>query len=365
MKKYTPNKNGIYSTLVWDGTYKDGIKHRKQITSKKSSADLERKVAEFKKQVENKQSCTTSNTTFVEYSKYWLKNYKSNIRHNTKTMYENIIEKHFSPLLGVPLSDVRRIHLNMVMADKSPYTARQIYLTFKQVVKCAIREHYLPLNALDDIFEDNLPPKITKPEKRALNELERQAIFNVELSESDRMYLLLAYTCGMRREEILALTDKDFNFSENTVTINKVIVFDGNNPRLENTTKSRNSTRVIPIPVQLVGMLKDYLPRHRQLFQTPGKPYLTKSSYFRMWLRIQKAIDDYVGYETNITSHTLRHNYCSMLCYQVPNISIKKISQLLGDSQKIVMEVYTHAVEEKEKTSAAINSLWEGKMRKE
>ena len=41
-QKYTFNdKTGLYSTLVWDGTFKDGKKHRKQITSKKSSGDLE------------------------------------------------------------------------------------------------------------------------------------------------------------------------------------------------------------------------------------------------------------------------------------------------------------------------------------
>lgn len=46
-KKYTLDKSGYYKTTVWDGTYKGGKKHRVTIRSKKSSRDLERKVAEF------------------------------------------------------------------------------------------------------------------------------------------------------------------------------------------------------------------------------------------------------------------------------------------------------------------------------
>ena len=35
-KKYTADKDGWYSTLVWDGTYDQyGRKHRKQLRSKK------------------------------------------------------------------------------------------------------------------------------------------------------------------------------------------------------------------------------------------------------------------------------------------------------------------------------------------
>ena len=48
-KKYTKNSRGEYEARVWDGTYNaDGSKHRKKLVSKKSSADLERMVNEYK-----------------------------------------------------------------------------------------------------------------------------------------------------------------------------------------------------------------------------------------------------------------------------------------------------------------------------
>lgn len=55
-----------------------------------------------------------------------------------------------------------------------------------------------------------------------------------------------------------------------------------------------------------------------------------------------------------LTAHVFRHNYCTQLCYQIPTISTKKIAQLLGDNERMVIEVYNHILEEKEKPAEAI-----------
>ena len=76
-RKYSPDKNGIYSTLVWDGTYTpDGRKHRKQLRSKKSSADLERQVRQFQAQVEARKITQATDMTFCEYARIWADTYK-------------------------------------------------------------------------------------------------------------------------------------------------------------------------------------------------------------------------------------------------------------------------------------------------
>ena len=58
---------------------------------------------------------------------------------------------------------------------------------------------------------------------------------------------------------------------------------------------------------------------------------------------------------TGLTAHVFRHNYCTNLCYQIPKISIKRIAQLLGDTEKMVLEVYNHIVLEKEDAAGAVN----------
>ena len=53
--KYTKGADGYYQARVWDGTYDEkGRKHRKTIRSDKSSKDLERKVAAFQEEVQQR-----------------------------------------------------------------------------------------------------------------------------------------------------------------------------------------------------------------------------------------------------------------------------------------------------------------------
>ena len=44
------------------------------------------------------------------------------------------------------------------------------------------------------------------------------------------------------------------------------------------------------------------------------------------------------------------------LCYKVPEISIKKMAQLMGDTEKMVLNVYNHIMDEKEDPAAVINN---------
>lgn len=57
---------------------------------------------------------------------------------------------------------------------------------------------------------------------------------------------------------------------------------------------------------------------------------------------------------TGLTAHIFRHNYCTMLCYQIPLISVRKIAALMGDTERVVLDIYNHIVEEKEDVSGAL-----------
>ena len=88
---------------------------------------------------------------------------------------------------------------------------------------------------------------------------------------------------------------------------------------------------------------------------------MTASAYRKMWESILRKMNTAVGSTehnqkiTGLTAHMFRHNYCANLCYQMPNISIKKIAQLLGDTEKMVLEVYNHVLEEKENVQEVVS----------
>lgn len=361
--KYKKGSDGYYQARVWDGTYdEDGRKHRTVIRSKKSSGDLEKKVNEFKSSVEQRRHLRKSEITFYDYAKKWRDVYKNNREHGTKHMYDNIIEKHFSTINYVPLQNIDRMHLQLLLnnADGKSRTQQQILLTFKQVLKSAVADHLFPANVMEDIFQNTAAVKYSAKEKRALTEDEKKAVFKADFNEQDKIFIYLIYGCGLRRGEALALTIFDINIKKKELTINKSHEFVSDKP-MQKEPKTRNGYRTIPIPEKIFPAVEEYIKKLMAkdilyLFTMRNGQLVTKSSYTKMWMRIIKAMQNVTEEPIeNLTAHVFRHNYCTNLCYQIPKISIKKIAQLMGDTEAVVLKVYNHMILEKEDAETAVN----------
>jgi integrase len=370
--KYTKNSRGYFETKIWDGTYTaSGAKHRKTIISKKSSADLEKKVAAFRRQLEEREVALV-NITLGEYAEQWLSLYKSTKEKNTQSMYRTSV-KYLDSISHVRLSDLKHSHFQQVINEnmEHPKTCKNIKLAFTQIIKSAIRDHYLPHSALADITEDISLPKYQKPQKRALSILEKRCMFEAELSDMKRAFVTVLYYCGTRRGEALALTSGDFDWDEKTVSISKVVIFDGNAPEIKPYPKSDNGIRRIPLPDACISILKPYVDNcEGYLFKGQNTALLTETGYKRMWESILTAMNVAAGYNPQakkdrgdrpiqgLTAHIFRHNYCTRLCYQIPAISTKKIAQLMGDTEKVVLNVYSHILEEQEDVFTAVNNAF-------
>lgn len=368
--KYSYNEQRKeWIALVYDGTLTStGAKHRKRITSKKSSADLEKKVIAFKQEVEQK-GTVPSNITFGEYAQRWLDTSKITKELNTQYMYTSVVKSCFGEINNVPLGKLTHSHFQKCINNKidHPRTCQQIKLTFKQIIKAAVRDHLLPHSALEDITTDISLPKYQKPLKKPLSELEKSALFKADLDERKRAFVSILYYCGLRKGEALALTKEDFNWTDKTVSISKAWAMGQIKPY----PKSDNGIRTIPIPDVAIDSIRGFVEASTgYLFHGKTKDIMTEDAYRRMWQSIINSMNVALGYNPNtkrnrtekpiqtLTAHTFRHNYCTELCYQIPLISTKEIARLLGDNEKMVIEVYSHLVEGKENTYAAINNVF-------
>ncbi len=368
--KYKKNARGEFETKIWDGTYNpDGSKHRKRLVSKKSSADLERQVSQLKNSVENGQYVQKSDILFLDYARGWLAAKKGVREKNTQAMYRNVIERHLSFLEGVRLTDIRNSHFQLAInnALDKPRTCQQIYITFRQIVKMAVADNYIGAGMCAMICQDISLPKLAKKEKRPLTAVERDAIGKADFTDRERAFVYLIYSCGLRRGEALALSIFDFHLGDGqaTVSITKSLIFDGNAPEIKDMPKTENGFRTLPIPGSTAGFLKGYIAGlpGSLLFTCRDGSLITHSSYVKMWASIERKMNRAAGGTdafpaiTGLTAHIFRHNYCTNLCYKVPEISIKKIAQLMGDSEKMVLDVYNHIMEEKEDPAAVADSI--------
>lgn len=373
--KYSFNeKRREWYTLVYDGTLTEtGAKHRKRIASKKSSADLERKVNAFKQALAS-DAVAVSNITLGEYSRRWFDLYKSNTEKNTQKMYRLVVFSYLAPLDSVRLCDLKRAHLQALINEHSdhPKTCRNIKQTFGQIIRAAVLDGFLPRTAAEGILAEVSLPKYIKPQKRALNAVEIDALKRAELDPRKRAFVSVLFFCGLRRGEALALTADDFDWKACTVSVSKVVIFDGNRPELKPYPKSDNSIRLVPLPDAAIDVLKPYAESCEGfLFTGTNGPLMTETAYRRMWSSIITSMNVACGYNPqqkqnrtekpiqNLTAHVFRHNYCTQLCYQIPTISTKMIARLMGDTEKVVLNVYSHILEERENVAGAVNSAFD------
>lgn len=223
------NYRGEFEARIWDGTYNpDGSKHRKRLVSKKSSADLERKVSRLKNEVENGSYVQPSDIMFVEYARQWLETKKCAREKNTRAMYKNIIETHLSCLENVRLSDVRNSHFQLAVnrALDKPRACQQIHVTFKQILKMAVADNLIGPGMYETICSDINLPKYARKEKRVLTKAEKDAISKADFTERERAFVYVIYSCGLRRGEALALSKFDFSFQAGacSVSITKSLI---------------------------------------------------------------------------------------------------------------------------------------------
>jgi integrase len=363
--KYTRGKNGLFHTLMYgmEHTTATGKNTGRIIWSDKSSKDLENKVTAFTEKVKMRQTIVKSDYTFMEYAQRWLIIFKADRAVKTRELYERIIDRYLSAIGNVPLAGIDLVHIQTVLnnaADKKR-TQQQILLTFKQIIKSAVQEHLYPLNTATDMLYSIKPIKYKSAEKRALTDEEAEAVFEADLSDSDRAFLYLLYGCGIRREEALALTAEDFDLEKHTVKIDKAMTFDKKNQPILKEPKSVHGYRTIPIPGNTFPAIEKYLqeltPFTPYLFHNRSDKQMTKDGFRRMWERIMNALQKVTGTELlGLSPHVFRHNYCSHLCYQIPTISIKMIAKLMGDTDQMVINVYNHIILEKEDAEAAIEN---------
>ena len=360
--KYTKQKNGYFQARVWDGSYVDGKKHYITIRSKKSSKDLEAKVAACNDKIKNLEAVRDKNILFLDYAGRWLTVYKAEATNNTKRMYRNIIEKHLRQMDGVRLCDVLPIHYQTVLNDAAgkKRIQQQIQLTFSQIMKAAVHDRLYPANLLEDLKDVMKPIDYKADEKRPLTINEKKAMQDAELSPSDRIFVDILYCTGLRCGEVLALTRFDIDFSEKIINVNKAVEFDDAGKPSIKEPKSKNGFRQVPIPPQLYTSLESYVRfciKGTLLFSMQGGKMVSKSSYRRKWERIIKEMNRVAEKPVcGLTAHIFRHNYCTSLCYQIPRISIKNIASLLGDDEAMVLRIYNHIMLEKEDTAGAVEA---------
>ena len=219
--------DGRYLKQVLIGYTSDGKPRYKNIYGYSQSEVNNR--AELMKADLNKGIAVIDEIILSDWADRWFYLYKSNTSVNTQKMYENIINTHIKPHIGhLKLKSIKPHHLqevaNRLLASGKKTTARQFRLTIKQILKAAVDNNYIYKNPADSLKL----PKMERPQKRALTEIEKGYIKTAKFTPKQRAFVFLILFSGLRRGEALALNLSDFNMSSKTLDVNKTIIYSDN-----------------------------------------------------------------------------------------------------------------------------------------
>ena len=326
-----------------------------------SNQEVEAKIRKYF--ADHSKITNPSDVTFRQYREQWQDAYKSNKSNATKEMYDGILKK-FDLIDGKKLMHITKSDCQKVVNESWDYprTAQLVKLTLNQIFNTAIDDGIIASNPAKNIEV----PKYRAKEKRALTDEEIQAVKNADLNDSDRMFVTILMTFGLRPSEALALQRNDFDMTNDVLHITKALSI----TRYETVVKSTktDANRDIPIPKQIKPMLNTFFRQNKRfyLFVNKNGHLHTKSSYKRLSERIFKAVDiaynkdnENMFVNTNLNFYDFRHHRATQLFYlcQKGTISTKKAAYLMGHSEQIFLSVYSHIDEKKEDTESLYADL--------
>lgn len=154
----------------------------------------------------------------------------------------------------------------------------------------------------------------------------------IKNKEDYTMFKLLYFT-GLRKGELLALTWKDVNFNNKTLTINKTKTRENN----ITSPKTKSSNRIIYIPDSLIDDLKQIDQKEEFIFNISFTTLKRKKDYYCKIAEVKQ-----------IKIHEFRHSHSIMLYEN--GIPIKDIQMRLGhSSMSTTTDTYLKYLPKKEK----------------
>lgn len=321
---------------------------------KKDAQDHETQVkAQIKRDGYLYRECTkTLDEVYKEFLEVGKTSYQDNTIYNTIKDFKLIpIELKKKPIVKIDYIMLQR-YFNSI-GTKGLSRNKNIKIALNRIFVYAIKAKYITYNPIslvdvkgiekkrvhDDVLsEENFNTLI-----RCLEEK------NTFICDNYRIALSIGYYTGLRMSEVLALDKSDLDLDNDTIDINKKLVYSGLKKKdyyASNRLKSDKSKTIIPIAPPLKEILLSWIdeaPYNKLLCDIEGY-YINPCS---MDTRINE-IAKKNGFTFNF--HMLRHTFVTYLVHN--NIDIKVVQELARHKDiNTTMSVYTHLQENKKKSA--------------
>lgn len=288
----------------------------------------------------------------------WLNNYVlPSSKDKTFMRYSDIVRQHLVPKLGeLELEELSPLIVQRFIADilqtgnlktGKGLSANSVNTIITVIQGSMSTAHMI---GLTDSYEMNKLKRPKQQEKsvECFTPQEQKMIEQAVLSDRrDKMkgIVLCLYT-GLRIGELLALEWNDIDFSKAELTVSKTCHDskneDGSFCRITETPKTTHSKRVIPLPKQLLPLLRESKKSSSSTLVVSSKEAkpISIRSYQRSFELLQQKIGiDHRGF------HALRHTFATRAIEC--GMDVKSLSEILGHKNPTVtLNRYVHSLME-------------------
>lgn len=289
---------------------------------------------------------------YAEWLGIWLENYiKPSVKVRTYERYALIIDKHIATDVGkCEISELSALVLQnfitKLLESGNCKTGNGLSANSVNAI-ISVLQSSLQTAHLIGVANEYTANKIKRPklierpvECFSLKEQKQieQAVLN---SKKDKLFgILLCLYSGLRIGELIALQWSDIDFTKGLLTISKSC-HDGKAGLIIDEPKTATSRRVMPLPKQLLPILKSIKKKSDSLFvvSANGKPVSVRSYQRSFELLLKKLKIPHKGF------HSLRHTFATraLEC----GMDVKTLSEILGHKNPTVtLNRYAHSLME-------------------
>ena len=318
---------------------------------------------------------TISTRSYQEVFEEWFDLvYKAKVKESTYWNTKIVFDKHIIPAVGSMKINSINVTICQKQAnlwcEESPKRYYRYINYAGMVFKYAESIGEITYNPMSKIIMPTPKEDVNEDEEEQLNFLERDELLKtLDILKKKyhfkryAFFSLLAYT-GLRKGEALALTWRDIDFKNKTLTVNKTVASGKSGSILIQKPKTKASNRTISLDSSTMNLLKEWqieqnkhikrmnwIPNIDQLVfskdidNTHIYPYTPQAWLETLYRNFKKL--------TRITPHGFRHTHASLLFES--GASMKQVQARLGHSDiSMTMNVYTHVTKSSKEETASI-----------
>ena len=292
---------------------------------------------------------------YKDWLTQWLENYVyPSVKVRTFERYKLIVERHIKEKLGgTELSELSLLALQSFITELlqggnkktgGGLAANSVNAVIS-VIQSSLKTAHL-LGLTKEYTADKLKrPKLAEKPVECFSLAEQKRIEQAIMSgKKDKLYgIILCLYSGLRIGELMALQWNDIDFATGILTVSKSC-HDGTHGLIIDEPKTATSRRMIPLPKQLLPMMKALKKRSVSPFvvSASGNPVSVRSYQRSFELLLKRLNIPHKGF------HSLRHTFATraLEC----GMDVKTLSEILGHKNPTVtLNRYAHSLMEHKK----------------